>query len=181
MTRELTNSELEEYEEQMRFDRDREREMQEQEREMNALWLDDAKRDLAFMRRVLLLDVSLEIKQIHDSVTSGYFTLEEIGTSEEELAKFLRKGFLGEAEWYVDKARYVYEHSAIYRLIRGLWVRSVRLFKRPSYLPLKLIFKPAKKESRSQCIAKAREWLAKANASPTDVGSSEGEMIKLES
>jgi len=131
------------------------------------------------------MDVSDRVKDIRSLVKCADVLFADLGTNEEELIQLVQTGYESEARTCLDLARGIYGYSRIHLYLRAVRNAGVSFSKRPTFHSFKwlidTIFGLRPHYTRQYCIARTREYLTKANTSPSDIGTDEAELVRLES
>jgi|GEM_PF-4685056 len=129
------------------------------------------------------LDVGDYVEDLRYWTGSGGFTLADLGTTEEELEQLVQTGYESEARTCLELAQGMYGCSRLH-----LYARAVRnigqcFLKEPRFHWFKLflatVFCLRPRYTRQHYTALTREYLAKANLSPSDIGTDEAELVRL--
>lgn len=145
-----------------------------------------ARRDLRDARqRKDHIDVSGHIQDIRFWSKSVNTSLDDLGTSEDELGRLLQAGYKSEADTWLSLARDMYGHSRLCLYMLAVKNSGYSFFKKPNFYSFKwflaTIFCFQRRRTRQDCVASAREYLAKTNLSLSDIDTDEAELIRLES
>ena len=148
--------------------------------------LKEIKSELKMVReRKDYLDVSYTIEHIYDSLKCYDLTLEDIGTTEEELCELVQIGYKSEAQQSLEIARNMLGTSHLHLYIRALRNVGSGLFEHLSWYWLKYflstLFCLRSRKTQKEYVGEVQEYLKKANLSYSDIETTETELQILES
>jgi len=163
------------------------------EREDREWWLKMARWDLESAREQKdYMDVSGDVKNIRSWAESKSLSFVDLGTSEEELTQLVQTGYKSEARMNLEWARDTHGWSRrLHFYVRGVRNVSQCFLKEPNFHDLKWFLHDLKWflttifcpwtwcHTRQHYIAHTREYLAKANLFPSDIGTDEAELVQL--
>lgn len=128
-------------------------------------------------------DVSVYVKRIRCGVERGYFTLADLSTTEEEVEQLVQAGYESEARTCLELAQGMYGCSRLHLYARAVMNIGLCFLRKPkfhwfkSFLATVFCLRP--RHTRQYYIACTREYLARANLSPLDIGANEAELVRL--
>ena len=148
--------------------------------------LKEAKLSLKHAReRKDYVDVSDFVEEICEEVKNGSLTFTDIGTTKEELVLLAQDGYKSEAKINLELARDMKYQSSARLYIERMKKTSkffVEFHDRGSFKRLLFAFFPLYQRFERRVYAlSVWEYLAKAKISPSDIGTSEGELEILKS
>jgi len=129
------------------------------------------------------LDVSGYVENIRSLAEIADVSFADLGTSEDELEQLVQTGYESEARTCLELAQSMYGRSRLH-----LYARTVRnigrsFLREPKFRWFKLflaaVFCLLPRYTRQHYIALMREYLAKADLSPSDIGTDEAELVQL--